>query len=195
MKNKKSKNNKSKKNQKDSEEENSNSNSENNSSNNDSENDAEDINIKLIKGNYFIFAKTNKKKLISVPKSSKQAGIQLEIDNFTKGSSRQFEIEPIEEENMFRIKSVISGLYWKIKEGFKQDEVIQDELDEESDEFKWIFETKEDDNKCIYIKSAVGGKDSEDFYINIDGYVPKPHAKIVIGAYEPSQKFMLCRKV
>ena len=195
MKNKKSKNNKSKKNQKDSEEENSNSNSENNSSNNDSENEAEDINIKLIKGNYFIFAKTNKKKLISVPKSSKQAGIQLEIDNFTKGSSRQFEIEPIEEENMFRIKSVISGLYWKIKEGFKQDEVIQDELDEESDEFKWIFETKEDDNKCIYIKSAVGGKDSEDFYINIDGYVPKPHAKIVIGAYEPSQKFMLCRKV
>ena len=195
MKNKKSKNNKSKKNQKDSEEENSNSNSENNSSNNDSENDAEDINIKLIKGNYFIFAKTNKKKLISVPKSPKQAGIQLEIDNFTKGSSRQFEIEPIEEENMFRIKSVISGLYWKIKEGFKQDEVIQDELDEESDEFKWIFETKEDDNKCIYIKSAVGGKDSEDFYINIDGYVPKPHAKIVIGAYEPSQKFMLCRKV
>ena len=195
MKNKKSKNNKSEKNQKDSEEENSNSNSENNSSNNDSENDAEDINIKLIKGNYFIFAKTNKKKLISVPKSSKQAGIQLEIDNFTKGSSRQFEIEPIEEENMFRIKSVISGLYWKIKEGFKQDEVIQDELDEESDEFKWIFETKEDDNKCIYIKSAVGGKDSEDFYINIDGYVPKPHAKIVIGAYEPSQKFMLCRKV
>ena len=195
MKNKKSKNNKSKKNQKDSEEENSNSNSENNSSNNDSENDAEDINIKLIKGNYFIFAKTNKKKLISVPKSSKQAGIQLEIDNFTKGSSRQFEIEPIEEENMFRIKSVISGLYWKIKEGFNQDEVIQDELDEESDEFKWIFETKEDDNKCIYIKSAVGGKDSEDFYINIDGYVPKPHAKIVIGAYEPSQKFMLCRKV
>ena len=195
MKNKKSKNNKSKKNQKDSEEENSNSNSENNSSNNDSENDAEDINIKLIKGNYFIFAKTNKKKLISVPKSSKQAGIQLEIDNFTKGSSRQFEIEPLEEENMFRIKSVISGLYWKIKEGFKQDEVIQDELDEESDEFKWIFETKEDDNKCIYIKSAVGGKDSEDFYINIDGYVPKPHAKIVIGAYEPSQKFMLCRKV
>ena len=195
MKNKKSKNNKSKKNQKDSEEENSNSNSENNSSNNDSENDAEDINIKLIKGNYFIFAKTNKKKLISVPKSSKQAGIQLEIDNFTKGSSRQFEIEPIEEENMFRIKSVISGLYWKIKEGFKQDEVIQDELNEESDEFKWIFETKEDDNKCIYIKSAVGGKDSEDFYINIDGYVPKPHAKIVIGSYEPSQKFMLCRKV
>lgn len=195
MKNKKSKNNKSKKNQKDSEEENSNSNSENNSSNNDSENDAEDINIKLIKGNYFIFAKTNKKKLISVPKSSKQAGIQLEIDNFTKGSSRQFEIEPIEEENMFRIKSVISGLYWKIKEGFKQDEVIQDELDEQSDEFKWIFETKEDDNKCIYIKSAVGGKDSEDFYINIDGYVPKPHAKIVIGSYEPSQKFMLCRKV
>ena len=195
MKNKKSKNNKSKKNQKDSEEENSNSNSENNSSNNDSENDAEDINIKLIKGNYFIFAKTNKKKLISVPKSSKQAGIQLEIDNFTKGSSRQFEIEPIEEENMFRIKSVISGLYWKIKEGFKQDEVIQDELDEESDEFKWIFETKEDDNKCIYIKSAFGGKDSEDFYINIDGYVPKPHAKIVIGSYEPSQKFMLCRKV
>ena len=96
---------------------------------------------------------------------------------------------------MFRVKSVISGLYWKIKEGFKQDEVIQDELDEESDEFKWIFETKEDDNKCIYIKSAVGGKDSEDFYINIDGYVPKPHAKIVIGSYEPSQKFMLCRKV
>ena len=200
MKNKKGKNNKQKKNQKDSDDEekynknqnDSNSNSDNNS---DSENDAEDINIKLIKGNYFIFAKTNKKKLISVPKSSKQPGVQLEIDNFTKGSSRQFEIEPIEEEGMFRIKSVISGLYWKIKEGFKQDEVIQDELDEDSDEFKWIFETKEEDNKCIYIKSAVGGKDSEDFYIIIDGYVPKPHAKIVIGSYEPSQKFMLCRKV
>ena len=200
MKNKKGKNNKPKKNQKDSDDEekynknqnDSNSNSDNNS---DSENDAEDINIKLIKGNYFIFAKTNKKKLISVPKSSKQPGVQLEIDNFTKGSSRQFEIEPIEEEGMFRIKSVISGLYWKIKEGFKQDEVIQDELDEDNDEFKWIFETKEDDNKCIYIKSAVGGKDSEDFYIIIDGYVPKPHAKIVIGPYEPSQKFMLCRKV
>ena len=159
------------------------------------ENEAEDINIKLIKGNYFIFAKTNKKKLISIPKSSKQPGVQLEIDNFTKGSSRQFEIEPIEEEGMFRIKSVISGLYWKIKEGFKQDEVIQDELDEESDEFKWIFETKDDDNKCLYIKSAFGGKDSEEFYVIIDGYVPKPHAKIVIGPYEPSQKFMLCRKV
>ena len=200
MKNKKGKNNKPKKNQKDSDDEekynknqnDSNSNSDNNS---DSENDAEDINIKLIKGNYFIFAKTNKKKLISVPKSSKQPGVQLEIDNFTKGSSRQFEIEPIEEEGMFRIKSVISGLYWKIKEGFKQDEVIQDELNEESDEFKWIFETKDDDNKCLYIKSAFGGKDSEDFYVIIDGYVPKPHAKIVIGSYEPSQKFMLCRKV
>ena len=35
-----------------------------------------------------------------------------------------------------------------LREGFKQDEVIQDELDEESDEFKWIFETKEDENKC-----------------------------------------------
>ena len=166
----------------------------NNSDNDDNEEgEEEDINIKLIKGNYFIFAKTNKKKLISVPKSSKQPGVQLEIDNFTKGGSRQFEIEPIEGEGMFRIKSVISGLYWKIKEGFKQDEVIQDELDEESDEFKWIFETKDDDNKCIYIKSAVGGKDSEDFYIVIDGYVPKPHAKIVIGPYEPSQKFMLSR--
>ena len=167
----------------------------NNSSNNSEENDEEDINIKLIKGNYFIFAKTNKKKLISVPKSSKQPGAQLEIDNYTKGGSRQFEIEPIEEEGMFRIKSVISGLYWKIKEGFKQDEVIQDELDEESNEFKWIIETKEDDNKCVYIKSAVGGKDCEDFYLIIDGYVPKPHAKIVIGPYEQSQKFMLCRKV
>ena len=181
---------------------NNNSNSDNDNENsNNSDNDEneegeeEDINIKLIKGNYFIFAKTNKKKLISVPKSSKQPGVQLEIDNFTKGGSRQFEIEPIEGEGMFRIKSVISGLYWKIKEGFKQDEVIQDELDEESDEFKWIFETKDDDNKCIYIKSAVGGKDSEDFYIVIDGYVPKPHAKIVIGPYEPSQKFMLSRKV
>ena len=199
MKNKKGKNNKSKKNQNDSDEEDNynknNNDSNSNSSNSDNENEAEDINIKSIKGNYFIFAKTNKKKLISVPKSSKQPGVQLEIDNFTKGSSRQFEIEPIEEENMFRIKSVISGLYWKIKEGFKQDEVIQDELDEESDEFKWIFETKEDDNKCIYIKSAVGGRESEDFYIIIDGFVPKPHSKIVIGPYEPSQKFMLCRKV
>ena len=201
MKNKKGKYNKNNKKKKDSddgeyEQNNPNNDSDDNNSNNSDENeDAEDINIKLIKGNYFIFAKTNKKKLISVPKSSKQSGIQLEIDNFTKGSSKQFEIEPIENEGMFRIKSVISGLYWKIKEGFKQDEVIQDELDEESDEFKWIFETKDDDNKCLYIKSAVGGKESEDFYVIIDGYVPKPHAKIVIGPYEPSQKFMLCRKV
>ena len=200
MKNKKGKYNKDNKKRKDTDDDvndqnNSNNDSDNNNSNSDDENEAEDINIKLIKGNYFIFAKTNKKKLISVPKSSKQPGVQLEIDNFTKGSSRQFEIEPIEEEGMFRIKSVISGLYWKIKEGFKQDEVIQDELDEESDEFKWIFETKDDDNKCLYIKSAFGGKDSEDFYVIIDGYVPKPHAKIVIGPYEPSQKFMLCRKV
>ena len=200
MKNKKGKYNKNNKKRKDTDDDvndqnNSNNDSDNNNSNSDDENEGEDINIKLIKGNYFIFAKTNKKKLISVPKSSKQPGVQLEIDNFTKGSSRQFEIEPIEEEGMFRIKSVISGLYWKIKEGFKQDEVIQDELDEESDEFKWIFETKDDDNKCLYIKSAFGGKDSEDFYVIIDGYVPKPHAKIVIGPYEPSQKFMLCRKV
>ena len=200
MKNKKGKYNKNNKKQKDSDDEayeknNSSNDSEDNNSNNSDENEAEDINIKLLKGNYFIFAKTNKKKLISVPKSSKQPGIQLEIDNFTKGSSRQFEIEPIEDEGMFRIKSVISGLYWKIKEVFKQDEVIQDELDKESDEFKWIFETKDDDNKCLYIKSAVGGKESEDFYVVIDGYVPKPHAKIVIGSYEPSQKFMLCRKV
>ena len=200
MKNKKGKYNKNNKKRKDTDDDvndqnNSNNDFDNNNSNSDDENEAEDINIKLIKGNYFIFAKTNKKKLISVPKSSKQPGVQLEIDNFTKGSSRQFEIEPIEEEGMFRIKSVISGLYWKIKEGFKQDEVIQDELDEESDEFKWIFETKDDDNKCLYIKSAFGGKDSEDFYVIIDGYVPKPHAKIVIGPYEPSQKFMLCRKL
>ena len=199
MKNKKGKFNKNNKKRKDSDDDVNDQNNSNNDSDNNSnsvgENEAEDINIKLIKGNYFIFAKTNKKKLISVPKSSKQPGVQLEIDNFTKGSSRQFEIEPIEEEGMFRIKSVISGLYWKIKEGFKQDEVIQDELDEESDEFKWIFETKDDDNKCLYIKSAFGGKDSEDFYVIIDGYVPKPHAKIVIGPYEPSQKFMLCRKV
>jgi len=199
MKNKKGKYNKNNKKRKDSDDDVNDQNNSNNDSDNNSncvgENEAEDINIKLIKGNYFIFAKTNKKKLISVPKSSKQPGVQLEIDNFTKGSSRQFEIEPIEEEGMFRIKSVISGLYWKIKEGFKQDEVIQDELDEESDEFKWIFETKDDDNKCLYIKSAFGGKDSEDFYVIIDGYVPKPHAKIVIGPYEPSQKFMLCRKV
>ena len=177
------------------EENNSNNNSDSNNSNSNDENEAEDINLKSIRGNYFIFAKTNKKKLISVPKSSKQPGVQLEIDNFTKGGSKQFEIEPIENEGMFRIKSVISGLYWKIKEGFKQDEVVQDELDEESEEFKWIFETKDDDTKCLYIKSAVGGKDSEDFYIIIDGYVPKPHSKIVIGPYEPSQKFMLCRKI
>ena len=199
MKNKKGKYNKNNKKRKDTDDDVNDQNNSNNDSDNNSnsvgENEAEDINIKLIKGNYFIFAKTNKKKLISVPKSSKQPGVQLEIDNFTKGSSRQFEIEPIEEEGIFRIKSVISGLYWKIKEGFKQDEVIQDELDEESDEFKWIFETKDDDNKCLYIKSAFGGKDSEDFYVIIDGYVPKPHAKIVIGPYEPSQKFMLCRKV
>jgi hypothetical protein len=50
-------------------------------------------------------------------------------------------------------------------------------------------------NKCIYIKSAVGGIESDDFYVIIDGYAPKSHSKIVIGPFEPSQKFMLCRKV
>ena len=201
MKNKKGKNNKKNKKQESDDEEKyaqneNNSNSDNENENNSDEDDEEkeEVNIKLLKGNYFIFAKTNKKKLISVPKSSKQPGVQLEIDNFTKGGSRQFEIEPIEN-GMFRIKSVISGLYWKIKEGFKKDEVVQDELDEDSDEFKWIFEMKDEDKKCVYIKSAVGGEDSEDFYMIIDGYVPKPHAKIVIGPFEPSQKYMLCRKV
>ena len=58
-----------------------------------------------------------------------------------------------------------------------------------------IFEKKDDDKKCIYIKSAVGGFHSEDFYMIIDGYVPKSHAKIIIGNFEPSQKFMLVRKV
>ena len=201
-KNKKGKNiKKNKKNESDDEEKyrqnednNSDNDNENNNNSDEEEEEIEDLNLKLLKGNYFIFAKTNKKKLISVPKSSKQPGVQLEIDNFTKGATRQFEIEPIED-GMFRIKSVISGLYWKIKEGFKKDEDVQDELDEESDEFKWIFEMKDDDKKCVYIKSAFGGKDSEDFYILIDGYVPKPHAKLVIGPYEPSQKFMLCRKV
>ena len=199
---KKGKNNKKNKGKESDDEDQYNQNENNNDSDNDNENNsddeddenAEEVNIKLLKGNYFIFAKTNKKKLISVPKSSKQPGVQLEIDNFTKGGSRQFEIEPIED-GMFRIKSVISGLYWKIKEGFKKDEVVQDELDEESNEFKWIFEMKDDDKKCVYIKSAVGGADCEDFYMIIDGYVPKPHAKIVIGPFEPSQKFMLCRKV
>ncbi len=201
MKNKKGKNNKKNKKQESDDEEKyaqneNNSNSDNENENNSDEDDEEkeEVNIKLLKGNYFIFAKTNKKKLISVPKSSKQPGVQLEIDNFTKGGSRQFEIEPIEN-GMFRIKSVISGLYWKIKEGFKKDEVVQDELDEDSDEFKWIFEMKDEDKKCVYIKSAVGGEGSEDFYMIIDGYVPKPHAKIVIGPFEPSQKYMLCRKV
>ena len=137
MKKNKGKNNKKRKNN-DSDDEKDNNNSDNGNNSNEEE---EDINIKLLKGNYFIFATTNKKKLISVPKSSKQPGIQLEIDNFTKGSSKQFEIEPIED-GMFRIKSVISGLYLKIKEGFKKDEVVQDELIEDSNEFKWIFEKK-----------------------------------------------------
>ena len=198
MKNKKGKNNKKTKKKESDDEEDYGQNKDNNSSenenNSDEEEENEEVNIKLLKGNYFIFAKTNKKKLITVPKSSKQPGVQLEIDNFTKGATRQFELEPLED-GMFRIKSVISGLYWKIKEGFKKDEVIQDELDEESNEFKWILEKKDDDTKCVFIKSAVGGKDSEDFYVIIDGYVPKPHAKIVIGPFEPSQKFMLCRKI
>ena len=195
---KKGKNNKKNKNKDSDDEENYESKEENKNSENESDNEEEgeieELNIKLLKGNYFIFAKTNKKKLISVPKSSKQPGVQLEIDNFTKGGSKQFEIEPTED-GMFRIKSIISGLYWKIKEGFKTDVVVQDELDENSNEFKWIFEMKDEDKKCVYIKSAVGGQDSEDFYMIIDGYVPKPHAKMVIGPFEPSQKYMLCRKV
>ena len=96
---------------------------------------------------------------------------------------------------MFRIKSVISGLYLKIKEGFKNDEVVQDELDENNIEFNWIFEIKDNEKNCFYIKSAVGGFDSQDFYMIIDGYVPKPHSKIIIGNFEPTQKFMLVRKV
>ena len=94
---------------------------------------------------------------------------------------------------MFRIKSVISGLYLKIKEGFKNDEVVQDELDEENNEFNWIFEINDDDKKCVYIKSAIGGIESQDFYMIIDGYVPKSHSKIIIGNFKPSQK--LVRKV
>ena len=192
MKNKKSKYNKKNKNKEEIEEDNNNLSNEKNEE--DEEDEIEEINIKLLKGIYYIFAKTNKKKSITVPKSSKERDIQLEIDNFTKGNSRQFEIEQIEN-GMFRIKSVISGLYLKIKEGFKNDEVVQDELDEENNEFNWIFEIKDDDKKCVYIKSAVGGIESEDFYMIIDGYVPKSHAKIIIGNFEPSQKFMLVRKV
>ena len=192
MKNQKSKyNKKNNKKKEEIEEENNNSSNENSE---EEKNENEEININLIKGNYYIFAKTNKKKSITVPKSSKERGIQLEIDNFTKGNSRQFEIEQIEN-GMFRIKSVISGLYLKIKEGFKNDEVVQDELDEDNNEFNWIFEKKDDDKKCIYIKSAVGGFDSEDFYMIIDGYVPKSFAKIIIGNFEPTQKFMLVRGV
>jgi len=193
MKNQKSKYNK-KNNKKKEEIEEENNNSSNEKNEEDEEDEIEEINIKLLKGIYYIFAKTNKKKSITVPKSSKERDIQLEIDNFTKGNSRQFEIEQIEN-GMFRIKSVISGLYLKIKEGFKNDEVVQDELDEENNEFNWIFEIKDDDKKCVYIKSAVGGIESEDFYMIIDGYVPKSHAKIIIGNFEPSQKFMLVRKV
>ena len=175
MKNKKSKYNKknNKKKEESEEEENNNSSNENSE---EEENENEEININLIKGNYYIFAKTNKEKSITVPKSSKEKGIQLEIDNFTKGNSRQFEIEQIEN-GMFRIKSIISGLYLKIKEGFKNDEVVQDELDEDNNEFNWIFEKKDDDKKCVYIKSGVGGFDSEDFYMIIDCYVPKFHDK------------------
>ena len=168
--------------------------SQNEKSEEDEENEFEELNINLLNGIYYIFAKTNKKKSITIPKSSKEKGIQLEIDNFTKGNSRQFKIEQTEK-GMFRIKSVLSGLYLKIKEGFKNDEVVQDELDEDNNEFNWIFEIKDDDKKCVYIKSAVGGFESEDFYIMIDGYVPKSHAKIIIGNFEPSQKFMLVRKV
>ena len=193
MKNQKSKYNK-KNNKKKEEIEEENNNSSNEKNEEDEEDEIEEINIKLLKGIYYIFAKTNKKKSITVPKSSKERDIQLEIDNFTKGNSRQFEIEQIEN-GMFRIKSVISGLYLKIKEGFKNDEVVQDELDEENNEFNWIFEIKDDDKKCVYIKSAIGGIESQDFYMIIDGYVPKSHAKIIIGNFEPSQKFMLVRKV
>ncbi len=94
MKNKKSKYNKKNKNKEEIEEDNNNLSNE--KSEEDEEDGIEDINIKLLKGNYFIFAKTNKKKSITVPKSSKERGIQLEIDNFTKGNSRQFEIQQIE---------------------------------------------------------------------------------------------------
>ena len=193
---KKSKNKGSKKKNYEKEDSESNSSNEKNVENEEEEDsETEEINnIKLIKGNYFIFAKTNKKKLITVPKSSKLPNVQLEIDNFTKGNSRQFEIQQIEN-NMFRIKSIISGLYIKIKEGFKHDEVVQDELDESNIEFNWIFEIKDNEKNCFYIKSAVGGFDSQDFYMIIDGYVPKPHSKIIIGNFEPSQSFMLCRKV
>ena len=195
MKNKKGKGKKNKNNDSDNEESHKKGNISDENNSDEENSNEEDININLLQGDYFIFATTNKKKVVSVPKSSKVAGVQLEIDNFTKGGSRQFTIEPIED-GLFRIKSVISGLYWRIKEGFKTDEVIQDELDEDSDEFKWIFESKdEEDKKCLYIKSAVGGKESEDFYVIIDDYNPKPHSKIVIGSYEPTQKFMLCRKV
>lgn len=193
MKGKKQKNNKkNKKKEESDEDEKSSSNEENGDvSPQNSEDDDEDIDVKYLKGKYFIFAKTNKKKMVTIPKSSKEPGIQLEIGDFTKGGSRKFEIEPVDG-GMYTIKSCLSNLYLKIKEGFKTDEVIQDEFND-SNEFKWIFEPKDDEKKCVYIKSAVGGEDSQDFYMLIDGYVPKPHAKIIIGPYEPSQSFMLLR--
>ena len=89
MKNKKSKYNKKNNKKKEESEEEENNNSSNEKSEEEEENENEEININLIKGNYYIFAKTNKKKSITVPKSSKEKGIQLEIDNFTKGNSRQ----------------------------------------------------------------------------------------------------------
>lgn len=157
----------------------------NNSENSDNEN-----NKKSYKGNYYIFATTNKKKLISVPKSSKQPDTQLEIDNFTKGGSKQFEIQPTED-NYYTIKSCLSDLYLKIKEGFKHDEVVQDEY-EDSEVFKWLIQDVEGDDKCVYIKSAIS---EQDLYMQIEDGEAKLHAKIIAGEFDEEQKFMLCRKV
>lgn len=164
----------------------------NNSDNSDEEGEIKNLNFN---GNYYIFATTNKKKIVSIPKSSKESGTQLEIDNFTKGGSKQFEIKPIEdEEGMFSIKSCLSGLYLKVNEGFKLDEVIQESEEfVDSKEYKWQFEKVEDDDKCVYIKSAMS--EGQDFYVLIEGEEAKLHSKLVLGDFDPEQKFMICRKV
>ena len=155
------------------------------------------------------FAKTNKKKLIAVPKSSKQPGVQLEIDNFTKGATRQFEFEPLDD-GMFRIKSVISGLYWKIKEGFKKDEVIQDE---DSDEFKkqmaeycfrdYAIQIKENNIKRIdidntysfmarHISGNLSGKNNN---IIIADVLDEKLLQIITRRLNLSETMIICHKI
>ena len=143
---------------------------------------------KITNGNYFIFATANKKKLLSIPKSSKEPGAQIEVDNFTNSVSKQFQFELIEDD-IYYIKSCLSGLFLKAKEGFKNDVVTQENFSE-NEEYRWKIEPF--DENYYYIRSMAN--DGE-LYMQIENGEAKVHAKIVLSEFDNEQKFMICKKV